>query len=58
MTAVPLCSCNYAEKIPACRGKASMMGKIVGTEPYCKKCGKPLSMKDVDTFGYELGLRD
>lgn len=50
----PLCMCNLAEKEPASRGRVSMMGKTIGKEFYCKKCGKLLSQKDVDTFGYEL----
>lgn len=50
----PLCMCNLAEKEPASRGKVSLMGKEIGKEFYCKKCGKPLSQKDVDTFAYEL----
>lgn len=58
MTAVPLCQCNYGEKEPATRGKVSMMGREIGKEFYCKKCGKELSQKDIDTFGYELRPED
>lgn len=56
--AIELCSCNYAEKEPSARGKVSMLGKVIGKEFYCKKCGKDLSQKDIDTFGYELRPED
>jgi hypothetical protein len=46
--------CNYAEKEPAKRGKVSMSGVAIGKEFYCKKCNKPLGLKDIDTFAYEL----
>ena len=55
---IDLCMCNFADKIPACKERVTMLGLKVGKDPYCKNCGKLLSQKDVDTFGYELGLRE
>lgn len=47
-----------SQKVPACKGTLSLVGVTIGKEPYCKRCGKELSQKDVDIFGWELGLRD
>lgn len=51
---IELCSCNYGEKLPTTRKSKSMSGKIIGQDYYCMKCGRMLSQKDVDLFGYEL----